>query len=254
MKTTLVSLLAFCLALLVSQTALAQYTGGPSDSYAIGISHPDISLPATLSTFTAKAEGGAVKLCWRTETEVNNVGFSIYRSEPQAGTTAQADGKYTKIGFVSGARNTAMPTDYQFADTKVESGKTYFYYLEDIDVAGVRNKNMIIKVVVPAKLARAVPKEFRLLQNYPNPFNPETWIPYDLASDAVVAIRIYNANGHLVRQLDFGKQKAGSYVDKKKAAYWDGKDQNGNSVASGVYFYTLQAGEFKTTRRMLIVK
>ena len=205
------------------------------------------SLPVELSSFTATTGDSKVTLRWRTETEVNNIGFAIYRSEAK-------DGNYTKIDFVSGAGSTAMSTDYQFADTKIEPGKTYFYYLEDVDVTGVRNKNMTIKVFVPAKIAEVIPKEFRLLQNYPNPFNPETWIPYDLASDAVVVIRIYNVNGQLVRQLDLGKQKAGSYVDKKKAAYWDGKGQSGNSVANGLYFYTLKAGDFQATRRMVIVK
>jgi len=83
-----------------------------------------------------------------------------------------------------------------------------------------------------------------LLQNYPNPFNPETWIPFDLAADASVSIRIYDVKGQLVRRLDIGKQKAGSYLSKENAAYWNGKDQLGQSVSSGIYFYTLKAGGF----------
>ena len=86
----------------------------------------------------------------------------------------------------------------------------------------------------------------KLLQNYPNPFNPETWIPFDLAADASVTIRIYSVKGQLVRQLDIGKQKAGSYLGKDKATYWNGKDQLGQSVSSGLYFYTLKAGGFDT--------
>jgi hypothetical protein len=124
----------------------------------------------------------------------------------------------------------AMPTDYQFVDKNAEAGKTYYYYLEYIDIAGERNKNKTIKVVVPP--AKFIPKEFRLLQNYPNPFNPETWIPFDLAKDANVTIRIYDVKGQLVRQFDLTNQKAGSYLDKKTAAYWDGKDQLGQSVSS----------------------
>ena len=95
---------------------------------------------------------------------------------------------------------------------------------------------------------------FALLQNFPNPFNPETWIPFDLAADASVTIRIYDVKGQLVRQLDIGKQKAGRYLDKNKAAYWNGKDQFGQSVSSGIYFYTLKAGSFMATRRMVILK
>jgi hypothetical protein len=168
---------------------------------------------------------------------------------------AATSGNYTKIGFVSGAGNTAMLTNYQFTDKKAESGKTYFYYFEDIDIAGERSKSDIIKVVVPsAKPAQPIPKAFRLLQNYPNPFNPETWIPFDLAADANVIIRIYDMNGQLVRQFDLINQKAGSYLDKKTAAYWNGKDQLGQSVSSGIYFYTLKAGDFVATRRMVILK
>jgi hypothetical protein len=207
----------------------------------------DPSLPVTLSTFTAATSGDNVILKWRTETEVNNLGFAIYRSETK-------DGNYTKIAFVKGAGSTAMPTDYQFVDKKAEADKTYFYYLEDIDIAGTKNRNDIIKVVVPAKLAQTIPKKFRLLQNFPNPFNPETWIPYDLASDATVSIYIYNVQGRLVRHLNMGKQEAGRYLTKDRSAYWDGKDESGERVASGVYWYTLRAGEFDATRRMVILK
>jgi len=200
--------------------------------------------------FTAISGDGQVTLRWVTQTEVNNIGFGIYRSEQTAGEDASSS--YTKIGFVNGAGSTAMPTDYQFIDKNAEAGKTYFYYLEDIDVAGERNRSKIIKVVVPP--AKLIPKEFRLLQNYPNPFNPETWIPFDLAADATVTIRIYDVKGQLVRQLDLSNQKAGSYLDKKTAAYWDGKDQLGQSVSSGIYFYMLRAGDFVATRGMVILK
>jgi len=93
-----------------------------------------------------------------------------------------------------------------------------------------------------------------LYANYPNPFNPDTWIPYYLPQDADVTIQIYNSAGQLVRTLNFGRKAAGIYLDKDKAAYWDGCDSLGEKVASGVYYYTLQAGEFRATRKMLIVK
>ena len=93
-----------------------------------------------------------------------------------------------------------------------------------------------------------------LAQNFPNPFNPETWIPYALASDAHVSINIFDVRGHLVRRLNLGYQKAGFYMERSNAAYWDGRDSFGQKVASGLYFYTLQAGEFKATRRMVIMK
>ena len=90
--------------------------------------------------------------------------------------------------------------------------------------------------------------------NYPNPFNPETWIPYQLATAAEVTLMIYDINGQLVRHLALGHRAAGVYQSQSRAAYWDGWNEVGESVASGLYFYTLTAGEFSATRRMLILK
>ena len=97
-------------------------------------------------------------------------------------------------------------------------------------------------------------KQTTILQNYPNPFNPETWFPYDLAEEAEVILKVYDVRGGLVRQLDVGLQKPGSYRSQEKAAYWDGRDQSGTKVASGIYFYTFSAGDFQRTRRMVILK
>ena len=98
------------------------------------------------------------------------------------------------------------------------------------------------------------PKETALLHNFPNPFNPETWIPYDLAKDADVSLHIYAVNGTLVRTLALGHQAAGLYQSRSRAAHWDGKNEFGEKVASGLYFYTLTAGNFTATRKMLIRK
>ena len=103
-------------------------------------------------------------------------------------------------------------------------------------------------------LASLLPEKTALLANYPNPFNPETWIPYDLAEAADVTVRIYAAGGVLVRTLALGHQVAGIYQSRSRAVYWDGKNEVGEPVASGVYFYTLTADDFMGTRKMLIVK
>ena len=103
-------------------------------------------------------------------------------------------------------------------------------------------------------LAALTPKVTALLPNYPNPFNPETWIPYQLAESVNVHISIYTADGKLVRTLTFGQQPAGIYESRNRAAYWDGKNALSESVASGLYFYTLTAGNFTQTRKMLILK
>ena len=105
-----------------------------------------------------------------------------------------------------------------------------------------------------ALLASRIPSETKLLLNYPNPFNPETWIPYQLSASADVSVSIYAVDGRLVRRLDLGHQTAGIYQSKSRAAYWDGRNSFGERIASGLYFYTLTAGDFTATRKMLIRK
>ena len=100
-----------------------------------------------------------------------------------------------------------------------------------------------------------IPQETALLANYPNPFNPETWIPYQLAAPAEVTLTIYDyERADAVRRLAVGHQAAGMYRSRNRAAYWDGRNQRGESISSGLYFYTLEAGEFTATRKMLIRK
>ncbi len=102
--------------------------------------------------------------------------------------------------------------------------------------------------------AAMAPAEHTLLPNYPNPCNPETWIPYQLAVPVDVKISIYAADGRLVRTLALGHQEAGTYRSRARAAYWDGRNEVGEPVASGIYFYTLQAGNFTATKKLLIRK
>ena len=110
-------------------------------------------------------------------------------------------------------------------------------------------------IAVLEKLAAALtPNETILLANYPNPFNPETWIPYELAAASDVRITIYDVYGTIVRRLDLGHQPAGYYREKDRAVYWDGRNESGEAVASGLYFYTLTTSGFSATRKMLIGK
>ena len=130
-----------------------------------------------------------------------------------------------------------------------------------------QNESKIVKTAIPKgfsyergiqvleQLARELtPNATALLANYPNPFNPETWIPYQLSKAADVTITIYASDGNIVRTLAIGHQDAGLYKNRSQAAYWDGKNEMGESVASGIYFYTLTAGDFSATRKMLILK
>lgn len=103
-------------------------------------------------------------------------------------------------------------------------------------------------------LLSPIPKESALLANYPNPFNPDTWIPYKLAKSSDVTINIYDVSGQLVRKLYLGHQTAGIYLNKDRAAYWDGGNETGEAVASGVYFYQMRAGHFSATKKLVVVK
>jgi hypothetical protein len=215
---------------------------------------PDIILPVVLSAFNAAFDSktSQVTLNWRTESEISNLGFDVYRSESR-------DGKYVKVNAarIKGAGTDATPHNYQLIDEGVEVGKTYYYYIEDISFSGERNRSHIIKVTIdPSGRLKVVAFKpvFDLLQNFPNPFNPETWIPFSLAKEIDVTIRIYNLRGQLVRTLDLGKMSAGFYDTKDKAAYWDGKDNYGQGVSSGIYFYNLTAGGFSATKKLIVIK
>ena len=117
-----------------------------------------------------------------------------------------------------------------------------------------REQQQILKQLKKLVFKTPIPKHTVLLQNYPNPFNPETWIPFKLAQNEDVTINIYNVKGQLIRTLHVGDKKAGVYMTKNKAVYWDGQNATGEAVSSGIYFYRLQVGEFSATRKMVIVK
>ncbi|MEW5767582.1 MAG: Ig-like domain-containing protein [bacterium] len=111
-----------------------------------------------------------------------------------------------------------------------------------------------LEELIQAGLSHQIPATSRISQNYPNPVNPETWIPFALSEREYVTINIYNLSGQLVRILEIGELEAGTYASKAQAAYWDGKDQSGQEVSSGVYLYRLQAGSQVSTRRMIVLK
>ena len=143
-----------------------------------------------------------------------------------------------------------------------QSGRVTFRVAEGIATDSANNNNTAslqktVTVTRPNAAPSAngsVPNQTLLQPNYPNPFNPETWIPYHLANDSDVQISIYDINGALVRQLDLGYQQAGYYTNRSRAAYWDGRNEFGQRVATGIYFYHLSAGDYSQTRKMIILK
>ena len=158
--------------------------------------------------------------------------------------------------LVAGALGTtaAAPSLYPEAlemltATEVKQWLSAAQYLDLTDARSQRGLLFLQRL-----LTALTPKETTLLPNFPNPFNPETWIPYQLAKPADVTVCIYAADGKLVRTLALGHQGVGKYYQRSRAAYWNGKNAVGEAVASGVYFYTLTAGDFTATRKMLIRK
>ena len=107
---------------------------------------------------------------------------------------------------------------------------------------------------LPLRVGDVRPTETLLAQNFPNPFNPETWIPYQLQNPSTGLIQSYGPAGRLVRTLDLGLKPTGFYTTRSMAAYWDGRNNAGERIASGMYFYTFQTEDYTSTRKMLIVK
>ena len=141
--------------------------------------------------------------------------------------------------------------DLEIAPTRAEVGQ-WLVQAGEQDLTDATSREGVL--FLEQLLAALTPKETALLPNFPNPFNPETWMPYQLAEDSNVTLTIYDTTGVVVRRLNIGHQLAGHYADRGRAAYWDGRNARGESVASGVYFYTLTAGDFTATRKMLIRK
>ena len=130
------------------------------------------------------------------------------------------------------------------------------YYQKIIDQGKIANGYLYYNIANAYLLTRisATPEKPKLLQNYPNPFNPETWIPFQLSEDSSVRVDIYNLSGHLIRRLNLGYRSTGWHISREQAVYWDGKNSAGESVASGIYFYKLQAGDFVAAGKMIAVK
>jgi hypothetical protein len=152
----------------------------------------------------------------------------------------------------------AVPAEYRtvlLIDTSTETRinlREVTSYTYTPSSADVRRFKLIISTSLPEKYALVTKPE--LLQNYPNPFNPETWIPFKLSKASDVTIKIYNISGQLVRTLDLSHLESGSYLSKERAAYWNGKNEAGERVASGVYMYYINAGSFSSTKKMVILK
>jgi tartrate-resistant acid phosphatase type 5 len=196
------------------------------DTYTINKS----SLPVELTSFTAMlVQPSSVQLKWSTATEVNNYGFDIER--------ATGNNAFNKIGFVAGSGNSNSPKNYSFTDQPA-GGSIFSYRLKQIDNDGAYKYSNTITVSIEGE------DKVQLMQNYPNPFNPSTEIKYTIPKSGFVTIKVYNLLGREVATL----------VNEEKAAGNYSVTFNGANLSSGVYFYTMQEGDFLQTKKLVLLK
>jgi subtilisin family serine protease len=206
------------------------YGYGKLDIYA-AINSPG-PLPVELTSFTADVIGKGVQLNWRTETEVDNYGFEIQKSEFQS-----QNSDFEAIGFVEGYGNSNSPKEYSFTDNSIIDGE-YSYRLKQIDNDGDFDYSDEVMVTI------GTPNNFSLEQNYPNPFNPSTTISFSLPQSAFITLKIFNLMGEEVETPINDHLAAGSYNYKF----------NPSGLASGVYIYRLSSDKFTQTRKMQYLK
>ena len=193
----------------------------------------EITLPVELSVFTARLQedllGENVLLEWQTMSETNNFGFEIHRSQDKK--------EYEKIGFVAGAGSTNTARTYRFVDEDVAIQK-YYYRLKQLDTNGQSAFSDVVEIDVTA------PTRYDLSQNFPNPFNPQTDIVFRLKEDVRVKIKVFNILGREVVTIVDNRMKAGTH----RITF------DGSQLPSGMYLYRMEAGDFKSVKKMILIK
>ena len=218
----------------------------------------DAALPVVLTTFVAVAGDARVTLKWETQSEMNNLGFEIWRSVSQEGPYHLLS-SYVNNPDLRGQFNSNAPSTYVYVDELVVNNRTYWYRLVDVDVNGVRTVHGPISAT-PHALGNAVttisaeaPATFALYPNFPNPFNPVTTLQFDvpaLQEDAVaVKLRVFNLKGQVVKVLFSGTVVPGQY-----RIQWRGDDANGRPLPAGLYIAVFQSAYFQKAIKMMLVK
>lgn len=237
----------------VDSILVSDFTASSNQSvmWTLGSTTSDNPLPVQLLAFTAKSVREGVQLQWSTASEINNLGFEVWRSE-------QADSGYTRRGSyltdenLQGAGNSNRTIKYQFIDTDVRENETYYYQLVDVDFNNSKTFHGPIEITYSAgsQLART----YRLQQNFPNPFNGVTSIPVYItggehSGNNSVRLAIYDITGQEVRSFNLSGIEPGIHLIE-----WDGKDQFRRTVASGIYLYSLFADGKMQTKRLQFIK
>jgi hypothetical protein len=222
----------------------------------------DVTLPVQLTSFRAIAADRRVTLVWITEAELDNLGFIIERSMARERDYIQI-ASYESMPALAGSGNSSTRRNYQFVDTAVFNGLTYWYRLIDVSASGLRTAHPAVsatpdspsEIEDPVKVneGEKLPADLHLNQNYPNPFNPETrinfFIPHDNHISSRINLSVYDLNGKIIRTLVDEDLSPGNF-----AVIWDGKDQQGFSVAGGIYFYILRAKGNQLARKMFLLR
>ena len=195
----------------------------------------DIPLPISLQSFTAEFIKGNVNLQWASASETENDHFNIYRNDELLAT-------------ILGHGTTSEPHDYVFVDRSVGTG-SYTYMLADVDYSGHETQHANMKRTVEISEANLMPMEFSLADAFPNPFNPLTTLSYSLKEESDVLLTIYDMTGKAVMQWSNQQQAAGWYI-----LTWNARNESGQALSSGIYFYRLTAGNFTNTKKMLLLK
>lgn len=198
-----------------------------------------ILVPVELSSFSAKSVQGRVVINWVTQSETENLGFHILRSDRE-------DGVFTRVNqeIIQGAGTSSSVNSYQYVDeAELKPEATYFYKLMDVDYKGRLNSHGPVSATV------TVPMSHALEQNYPNPFNPETRISFSLKEAGRVSLTVFNVRGEVVRTLASGQMDTGAHM-----VVWDGRNDAGQTMPSGMYIYTLRVNNFEQKRTMMFLK
>jgi len=212
--------------------------GYPFLAWENGEGENDVSLPVELSSFTISQKGNIVVLKWTTASEVNNLGFNVFRSMNDENNFVQINDN-----LIEGAINSSSTNSYEFTDTEIISSLTYYYRLEDISLNGEKELHDIISIQTEHTENLAA-DSYSLGNAYPNPFNPTTNIQYSLPKDTFVNIIIYDNRGKVVQTLVNKKQSTGYYK-----ITWDA-----SRMSSGIYFYRISADGFSDVKKCLLLK
>ena len=210
----------------------------------------DLALPVELTSFTAMPVQGGILLQWATQSEKDNLGFMLQRK--MTDDAWQTIASFQTHEALRGQGSTSMPTFYEFADDSVQADATYNYRLGDVDISGIVTWHAPISVSTFSNTFNETvqqPKTLRLLPAFPNPFNPQTVLRYELPETANVRMTIFDMSGRRVKTLVSQRQTAGSY-----SYVWDGSNESGVRLSSGVYIVQLQAGNVRQSRQVVFLQ